>query len=128
MNGHEIRRRVDGLAERFMADNYTVYGERLQKLVQDFVTDPLCTEHYEYDVHWSVLHFLLETSKNPVAALAENKNRTTPDDETVSEEEMQKQQQKEKIMNELIASLMMHNIPEQRKAKVQAEESDLSVS
>lgn len=116
-----------------MADNYTRFGERLQQLVQDFVTDPLCSNHYEYDIQWSILQFLLDVSKNPVAGLAENKNRNVIDDDgVVGDEELLEKRKKQEIMNELITSLIRHNIPVERKPNKRtqsaADESDLSVN
>lgn len=123
-----MRRRVDGVAERFMADNYTQYGERLKKLVQEFVTDPLCINHYEYDIQWSLVNFLLEVSKNPVAALSIDKNSIRIDDSGHGDD-IRPDRRKSSAMHELVRSLIKHNIPmgveRQRGAD---DESDLSVS
>lgn len=56
-----------------MADNYTQYGEYFVQLCHELIVDPLCLNHYEYDIQWSLLHLLLELSRNPVTALATNK-------------------------------------------------------
>lgn len=123
VNSHEVRRRVDGVAERFMADNYTQYGERLKKLVNEFVTDPLCINHYEYDIQWSLVHFLLEVSKNPLSV---DKNSIRIDD---SGDDIRLDRRKSSAMHELVSSLIKHNIPmgvEQLKGM--DDESDLSVS
>lgn len=131
MNSHEVRRRVDGIAERFMADNYTQYGERLKKLVQEFVNDPLCTNHYEYDIQWSVIQFLLEASRNPVAALSVDKNSINIDDSGHGDD-ICPDRRKSSAMNELVKSLIKHNIPmprdNQSQSKDAAGDSDLSVS
>lgn len=114
-----------------MADNYTRYGERLKELVNKFVNDPLCTNHYELDVQWSVLQFLLDVSKNPVAALAENKEKIQIED-PISDDDAANVQQDEMI-DDLMHSLLQTNItPEvtapEKKLKSSADESDLSVS
>lgn len=129
VNSHEVRRRIDGVAERFMADNYTQHGERFKKLVQQFVTDPICTNHEEYDIQWSVLHFLLEVSKNPVAALSEDKNSIRIE-ESVLDDSTHPDRRRSSAMRDLVKSLIQHNIPTAQPRPldgVSYEESDLSV-
>lgn len=112
-----------------MANNYTRYGERLMELVQQFVTEPLCTEHYELDVQWSILQFLLDVSTNPVAALVENKEKICTED-SINGEDMANDQLTN-TMNELLNSLMQHNISvnsNQSDSPLLADTSDLSVS
>lgn len=128
VNSHEVRRKIDGVVERFMADNYTQYGEKLKELVQKLVTDPLCTNHYEYDIQWSILHFLLAVSKNPVAALSEDKNSIKIDDYGIGNE-LESNPKKSSTMNDLVKSLIKHNIPTATERSMGADgESDLSVS
>lgn len=131
MNNHEVIRRIDGVAERFMADNYTQHGEKLKELVQEFVTDPLCTNHYELDVQWSIVNFLLGVSRNPVAALSEDKNSIRLAD-LVSVDDDKHDRRRSSAMHELVNSLIQHNIPPIRDqtSESQAEngDSDLSVS
>lgn len=125
-----MRRRVNGLSERFMANNYTRYGERLKELVQQFVTEPLCTEHYELDVQWSILQFLLDISTNPVAALAENKEKIRTED-SINGEDSSNGDQLNDTMNDLLNSLMQHNISvnsNQSNSPLHPDKSDLSVS
>lgn len=134
-NSHEIRRRIDGLVERFMADNYTKYGEHFRELCDSLIEDPLCVGHYEYDISWILLHLLLELSKNPVGALAANKNRSRllsigPGGDDDGQEV---QNEKDRIMNDLISSLIRQNIPVDeglgtRGIDPHNDDSDLSVS
>lgn len=137
VNSHEIRRRIDGLAERFMADNYTKYGERFRELCDSLIDDPLCVDHYEYDIPWILLHLLLELSKNPVGALAANKNRIrllgNEADYDDDGQEVHVQSEKDRIMNDLISSLIRQNIPidegiESHGNGLHDNDSDLSVS
>ncbi|XP_031634279.1 gamma-tubulin complex component 5-like isoform X2 [Contarinia nasturtii] len=121
VNSHEVRRRIDGVAERFMADNYTQYGERLKHLVQEFVNDPLCTNHYEYDIQWSLLQFLLDVSRNPVAALSENKNAIKMDD-SGNDEDLDRR--RSSAMRDLVRSLIKQDDTKQYQSK--DGESDLS--
>lgn len=113
-----------------MADNYTRFGERLKQLVQEFVTDPLCVDHYELDVQWSVLQFLLDISKNPVAALTENKEKISTEDSIHGDDSLNAQQNS--MMNDLLNSLMQNNISmgsdRSGRAMLATDESDLSVS
>lgn len=124
MNSHEVRRRIDGLAERFMASNYTNYANRFKDLCQSFITEPLCIDHYETDVQWSVLQFLLEMSKNPVSALAENKNQIQLCD-LEEDEEAERRNERERHMADMIHSLVLVNEPV---ARAKYDDSDLSVS
>lgn len=125
-------RKIDGVSERFMAENYTKHGEKLKEFVQEFVADPLCTNHYELDVQWSIIHFLLGVSKNPVAALSENKNSiriadfSNDDDHTI-------ERRQSSAMHELVRSLIQHNIPTIQDKTTESGnktdgDSDLSVS
>lgn len=114
VNSHEIRRRIDGLAERFMADNYTKYGEHFRELCDRLIDDPLCAGHYEYDIPWILLHLLLETSKNPIGALAANKNRSRLLADGAGDEDDKQdvhvRSERDRIMNDLISSLIRQNI------------------
>lgn len=114
-----------------MADNYADYGEKLKELVQEFVTHPLCINHFELDVQWSLINFLLDVSKNPVAALAENKNSIKLEDLNV-EDEIEPDRRRSFAMHELVNSLIQNNIPIVRdgatKPKATDDDSDLSVS
>lgn len=125
VNSHEVRRRIDGLAERFMAANLTQYGERLKELCNTLINDEVCSEHYEIDIQWKILQLLLDLSRNPVAALAENKEaiRLTDNDPEVDSIELRRQREHEMKMNELINSLVGQNI-----VKHDDDESELSVS
>lgn len=127
VNSHEVRRRIDGIAERFMAANYTQYGEKLKELAQEFVTDPLCTNHYELDVQWSILHFLLEVSRNPVAALSEDKNSIRIDEfGNADDDDANPDRRRSSAMHELVNSLIQHNI-KIPSPKLTTNDSDLSV-
>lgn len=126
MNSHEIRRSIEGLAERFMAANYTQYGEHLKKLCDEFVADPLCIDHYEYDIQWSILKLLLELSRNPVSALAENKGNIELSNERGDADNALNRQENDSLVKDLLSSLIASN--NQLKHNTQANESDLSVS
>lgn len=123
VNSHEVRRRIDGLAERFVASNYTSYANRLKELCNSFVADPLCNNHYETDVQWSVLHFLLEMSRNPVSALSENKSQI-PLTDVEDDDEATRRNECEQFMSEMIDSLVLVNEPANN---TKYEDSDLSV-
>lgn len=113
VNSHEVRRRIEGIAERFMADNYTQHGEKLKELVKEFVANPLCTNHYELDVQWSIIQFLLGVSKNPVAALSENKNSIKLTDLEIDDDDddndITPNRRRSSAMHELLNSLMQHS-------------------
>lgn len=79
VNSHEIRRRINGLQERMSISNYQIYAERLDVLCSALISDPMCEKHYETDVQWSVLCFLLEVAQRPETGLAKLSNtKVTP--------------------------------------------------
>lgn len=134
MNSHEVRRKIEGISERFMADNYTQHGEKLKELVNEFATNPLCTNHYELDVQWSIIQFLLGVSKNPVAALSENKNSIKLTDLEVDDYDVTSNRRQSLAMHELLNSLLQHNISAVREEASRSivtdddDDTDLSVS
>lgn len=125
VNSHDVRRRINGLAERFLAANYAQYGERLKELCDTLTTDETCLEHYEIDIHWKILQLLLDISRNPVAALAENKDviRLTDTDAENDLMELEKRREREIKMNDLISSLVGQNIHDN-----DLDDSELSVN
>lgn len=68
-----MQRRLDNLAERFTQANHEPFAQRLSELGDKLCKNPICAEHYETDIHWAVLHLLLEIARNPVAGLAQNR-------------------------------------------------------
>lgn len=117
-----------------MADNYTQHGEKLKELVNEFATNPLCTNHYELDVQWSIIQFLLGVSKNPVAALSENKNSIKLTDLEVDDYDVTSNRRQSLAMHELLNSLLQHNISAVREEASRSivtdddDDTDLSVS
>lgn len=126
VNSHEVRRRVEGLSERFTASNYVAFADRLTELCNSFINDPICNEHYETDIQWSVLHLLLELSKNPVTALVEHKNEIPLVDKE-NDDDVKRRTEHEEKMNDLIHSLIEVNEEHHARAKYDGE-SELSVS
>ncbi|XP_053950700.1 gamma-tubulin complex component 5 [Anastrepha ludens] len=74
-NSHEVRRKIEGIKEKFAVDNNLEYAEHLGRLCDEIIQHPLCMEHYEVDVHWSLLDFLLSLAHNPTGALRRNKEK-----------------------------------------------------
>lgn len=75
VNSHEIKRKIEGMQEKFRVANYSQYSDHLQELCEELVKHPLCVMHYEVDVSWSILEFLFNLAFNPVGALRKNKNQ-----------------------------------------------------
>lgn len=138
MNSHEVRRRIEGIAERFMSDNFAQHGEKLKELAKEFVEDSLCINHYELDVQWSIVQFLLGVSKNPVAALSENKDSIKiadldAHDDDDDDDFTTSNRRRSSAMHELLSSLIKHNIPTTRDRACKSivtgdDDTDLSVS
>uniref|UniRef100_A0A034VHP5 Gamma-tubulin complex component n=1 Tax=Bactrocera dorsalis TaxID=27457 RepID=A0A034VHP5_BACDO len=74
-NSHEVRRRIEGIQEKFAVDNNLEYAEHLGRLCDEVIHHPLCKEHYEVDIEWSLLDFLLSLANNPTGALRKNKDK-----------------------------------------------------
>uniref|UniRef100_A0A1I8MJY9 Gamma-tubulin complex component n=1 Tax=Musca domestica TaxID=7370 RepID=A0A1I8MJY9_MUSDO len=74
-NSHDVRRKIEGIQERFCVENCPEYAEYLGRLCDEVVRHPLCVDHYEVDVHWSLLDFLFELAYNPTGALKKNKHK-----------------------------------------------------
>lgn len=74
VNSHEIRRQINGLAERFEILNYKRYGDRLKDLCKSFCVHPICKDHCETDIEYRILSFLLNTSRNPIEGIINNKD------------------------------------------------------
>lgn len=121
VNGHEVQRRVAGLRERFMAENRSHYSSVLGELVDSLTTDPLCLTHNEIDIHWSLLTFLLDVSKDPVRGLPKGIHEL----QSIDDGDVDAADDK-LVMDDLLTSLTECNI---NVPKLQEEynESDLSV-
>ncbi|XP_061386084.1 gamma-tubulin complex component 5 [Musca vetustissima] len=74
-NSHDVRRKIEGIQERFHVENCSEYADYLGRLCDEVVRHPLCVDHYEVDVHWSLLDFLFELAYNPTVALKKNKHK-----------------------------------------------------
>lgn len=119
------------MAERFAINNYTRYGDRFKQLCQRLIENPSCATHYEYDIEWKLLHFLLEVARNPVNSLTENLNRIQldeGDDDEENEIERERQSERERIRNDLIQSLIGQNNESIVSAKRQSTNADSDLS
>lgn len=74
-NSHDVRRKIEGIQERFKAENFNDYADYLSRMCDEVVKHPLCVNHYEVDVHWSLLDFLFALAYNPTGALRRNKHK-----------------------------------------------------
>ncbi|XP_036336127.1 uncharacterized protein LOC118746379 [Rhagoletis pomonella] len=92
-NSHEVRRKIEGIQEKFAVDNNLEYAEHLGRLCDEIIQHPLCVEHYEVDVHWSMLLNLayilrlernscvkyIESNSNPLAIVDLNESTDDAD-------------------------------------------------
>ncbi|XP_058117498.1 gamma-tubulin complex component 5 [Anopheles ziemanni] len=69
VNSHETRRNIESVIENMELSNFAAEARQLRKSYEDFITDPLCLNHYVHEIHWSVLLFLLGVAYNPLGAL-----------------------------------------------------------
>lgn len=121
VNGHEVHRRIVGLKERFMAENRSSYGDMLENLADSLISDPLCLTHYEMDIHWSLLSFLLEISKDPIGTLSKGDRNVQFVDDSDVESSI------ERVSDDLLTSLTQCNIQAPR-FHLASHRSELSVS
>lgn len=125
VNGHEIKRRINGLSERFMAANRSHYSHILTELVDTLTNDPMCLAHREIDIHWSIMQFLLDISKDPVGALPKGDQQMSAINDTAADVESLN----DTMMDELMMSLVACNAPPAETPKTRvSSDSELSVS
>lgn len=65
VNSHELQRRVESVGERFVVANMSSYAQQLVEMCDKLKEDPLCKEHYESDIQWSLLSFMLDVARKP---------------------------------------------------------------
>lgn len=91
VNSHNVRRQYDGIIERFRVENLNKHADYLERLYHHLVQHPVCLNHYEFDIHWSLLDFLLSLAQNPIKILKSdpekvNVNAPIPTDDSPSED------------------------------------------
>ncbi|ALC48439.1 Grip128, partial [Drosophila busckii] len=64
-NSNQVRRDIDNLLERFRCEGMSAYADVLRQLSRTIMESPLCEEHYEVDVQYSMLDFLLSLTYMP---------------------------------------------------------------
>ncbi|KAM7346720.1 gamma-tubulin complex component 5 [Cochliomyia hominivorax] len=105
-NSHDVRRRIESIQERFRSENCPEYADYLGRMCDEVVKHPLCVDHYEVDVHWSLLDFLFTLAYNPTGALRKNKHKIViqpPICEEVKEEDGEKEYWKNVLKEDFIA-------------------------
>lgn len=104
-NSHDVRRRIEGIQERFRAENCPEYADYLGRMCDEIIKHPLCVDHYEVDVHWSLLDFLFTLAYNPTGNLRKNKHKMAiepPVCEEVKEEDGEKEYWKNVLKEDFI--------------------------
>lgn len=74
VNSHETRRRIDGMIEKFVVGNYPQHAQHFRRLCDELIAHPLCVNHYEVDVQWAIIDFLLNVSYNPVGSIRRSRS------------------------------------------------------
>lgn len=69
LNIHEIKRKMEGLLERFKIENFPLHGDRMKNLYTEIINHPICLNHYEHDIQWALIDFLMERAYNPFGEL-----------------------------------------------------------
>lgn len=68
-NSHNVRRHIEGIIERFRIENLDKHADYLEQLYQYLIKHPLCVNHYEVDIQWSLLDFFLTLAHSPIKNL-----------------------------------------------------------
>ncbi|KAL5276802.1 TUBGCP5 family protein [Megaselia abdita] len=72
VNSHSVKRQIAGVQERLEVESLKEYGDHLGKLCDDVVNHPICKKHYELDIGWAIVEFLIAIARNPVKELRAN--------------------------------------------------------
>lgn len=72
VNSHSVKRQIAGIQERLEVESLKEYGDHLGKLCDDVVNHPICKKHYELDIGWAIVEFLIAIARNPVKELRAN--------------------------------------------------------
>uniref|UniRef100_A0A336KQ99 CSON012437 protein n=1 Tax=Culicoides sonorensis TaxID=179676 RepID=A0A336KQ99_CULSO len=101
-NSHAVRKKLDGVYEKFKLSNYGKYADLLRKNVEFFTEHPACNSHTEKDCQWGMIAFMLEVAYNPVGGLKHRLMNNSDIFESVSlgEEDLNETLEK-KIVKEL---------------------------
>lgn len=126
VNSHEVLRRIEAFQERLIVENLHKYADRFGALCARLAIDPVCLEHYETDIQWSVLHFLLGIANSPVQFVIQNRNDIAlNDDSTAAVVDVAGELERQELiqsLKELPAELMTNDENEDD------EQSELSVN
>ncbi|XP_037938837.1 gamma-tubulin complex component 5 [Teleopsis dalmanni] len=75
ISSHEIKRKIEGIQEKFTAENCAEYAKKFGDLCNVIITHPLCLNHYEFDLNWALVDFFISIAYNPAAVLRKNKHK-----------------------------------------------------
>jgi len=72
-NGHEVRRRLDDLVERFRLEGMAPFGKTFRELVIKLLARPEIKRNPTPELAWTMLDFLLIMSSEPVQEIRLNR-------------------------------------------------------
>lgn len=130
VNSHELKRRLDGLCERFEITNNKIYSDKLIELYTYLINDKICVEHYETDLHWSIINLLLDLSYNPVNNVKNNLNLFNDNITPLPINDDNCMVVNQEIINKeyWIKLLQQDNFTNVKKLQIENSDTDLSVS
>lgn len=120
-NSHAVRKKYEGVYEKFREANFGKYADLLKKNVEEFVSHPACTSHREKDCHWAILSFFLEIAYNPVGGLKERLMNNSD----IFEEYLEDDDLNETLEKKIVRELREENV---MGTNFTADDSSLSVS
>lgn len=74
-NSHQVRRSIDDMVERFHYEGMLNQAEAVRHLSTLIMNHESWREHYEVDVQYSLLDFLLHMTHEPIQTMRRNRNR-----------------------------------------------------
>ncbi|XP_030379017.1 uncharacterized protein LOC115627479 [Scaptodrosophila lebanonensis] len=72
-NSHAVRRDIEGLIERLNMENMPEYASTMQHLCKLMLEHPKWKDHYEVDVQWSIVDFLITMTYQPIQNIRNNR-------------------------------------------------------
>ncbi|XP_064546592.1 gamma-tubulin complex component 5 [Drosophila montana] len=74
-NSHQVRRSIDNMVERFHYEGMLNQAEAVRHLSTLIMNHESWREHYEVDVQYSLLDFLVHMTHEPIQTMRRNRNR-----------------------------------------------------
>lgn len=78
VNSHEIRGTVRGICEKLKVNNFHEEEKQFRKIIEETFSHELAVNHYEKDIGYALVSFLIELAYDPITKLKDKKRRGIP--------------------------------------------------